>query len=337
MRTLTVLMLVVAGHAWADAIEVSLNAHVPRGKVPALQVHILEPIAGFKVDLTRGDGQKLEVKGGGKPGVTRTIDLEQPEGLFHWSGELSINLPDGQTGSMALDFDTEIVGPLKLSVDKDKDVDFEKRSIFFTLNHAAKKVHLKVLVDTGVIAYEDDVVFSGEAPGTRLEVTWPETSARAMLVNLVAYDTSSFYDGLELTKWQVDIPHEEVNFDSGKAEVRASEQPKLDASYALINAAVAKYGKLAAIRLFIAGHTDTVGSNESNRALSLNRARAIGQYLRKKGLKISVWYEGFGEEALLVATPDEADEPKNRRAEYIIAIDQPVTRNTPFVPKWQRL
>jgi hypothetical protein len=50
-----------------------------------------------------------------------------------------------------------------------------------------------------------------------------------------------------------------------------------------------------------------------------------------------VLYEGFGEEALLVSTPDETDEPKNRRAEYILSIDDPTTPNVPFPPRWQRL
>lgn len=83
--------------------------------------------------------------------------------------------------------------------------------------------------------------------------------------------------------------------------------------------------------------TDTVGPAASNRTLSLNRARSIGAWFRKRGVRIPVMYEGFGEEALLVGTGDEVDEPKNRRAMYIISIDPPRTQNTPFEPKWQRL
>jgi outer membrane protein OmpA-like peptidoglycan-associated protein len=105
----------------------------------------------------------------------------------------------------------------------------------------------------------------------------------------------------------------------------------------LINEAISKFGSLAQIKLYIAGHTDTVGPSASNRTLSLNRARSIGQWFRKKGVRIPVLYEGFGEDALLVSTADEQDEPKNRRAEYIIAIDDPTTKNVPFQPRWQKL
>ncbi|MBL8911674.1 MAG: OmpA family protein, partial [Archangium sp.] len=38
-----------------------------------------------------------------------------------------------------------------------------------------------------------------------------------------------------------------------------------------------------------------------------------------------------------VGTTDEQDEPKNRRAQYILAIDGPTMTNAPFPPKWQRL
>jgi outer membrane protein OmpA-like peptidoglycan-associated protein len=80
-----------------------------------------------------------------------------------------------------------------------------------------------------------------------------------------------------------------------------------------------------------------VGAEAANRTLSLNRARAIGAYLRKKGLRLPVFLEGFGEQALLVATPDETAEVKNRRAEYIIAIDNPSAAKAPFPPAWKPL
>ena len=54
------------------------------------------------------------------------------------------------------------------------------------------------------------------------------------------------------------------------------------------------------------------------------------------GLGISVIYAmngciGFE------ATAIYQEEAKNRRAEYIIAIDDPTTKNVPFAPRWQRL
>lgn len=338
---LPVLALMMASYAppcFADAVQVSLTTRVPKGQQPSLDVHILEPIAGFRVQLTRSDGKTFDLKGGGRAGTTRTIQLEHAtEGVLKWQGSLTVNRVNGEQGTMPLEFETEVQGPLKLSIEKDRDVDFEQRTIAFTLNHPAAKVHLTVLVDSGVTAFDDDITFNSEAAGTRLQVSWPKTEARPMKVDVRAYDTLGFYDSIELTKWQVDIPHEEVNFDSGQATLRPEERPKLDQSYNVINDAVKKFGGLARLRLFIAGHTDTVGSTDANRTLSLNRARAIGTYFRSKGLRIPVLVEGFGEEALLVGTPDETAELKNRRAEYIIAIDTPTTHRAPFPPNWKSL
>jgi outer membrane protein OmpA-like peptidoglycan-associated protein len=128
-----------------------------------------------------------------------------------------------------------------------------------------------------------------------------------------------------------------VNFDSGKWDVRADETEKLDKSYTAITDVVNKFGRLASIKLYVLGHTDTVGNNGANRTLSLNRARSIGGYLRRRGLTIPVYVEGFGEEALAVLTADEEAEPKNRRAEYIIAVESPTLDKVPFQPRWQRL
>lgn len=337
MRLVSLLALLPA-FAFADAVSVSVTNKAMKGQgTPAVHVEILEPIAGFRLTLSRDGGKPQEWKGGGKPGTTRTLPLSQPDGVAKWAGELVINLPNGTTGSMPMEFETELVGPLSLSIDKEKDFDLDGRKLRFTLNQPVAKVHLKVQVESGAFIVDDDIAFNGEAAGTKLEVTWPESKAKVLRIDLRAFAKSGVYNGVELTPWRLDIPHEEVNFASGKWDVLPDEASKLDASLKQVQDAASKVGQYVPLKLFIAGHTDTVGANASNRALSLNRAKAIGAYFRKKGVRIPIYFEGFGEEALLVSTPDETDEAKNRRAEYILAIDDPTTKNVPFAPKWQRL
>ena len=117
LRPLALLLLLLPLAAHADAVRASLDARKPLGpQPPVLQVHILEPIAGFQVKLRRSDGEAVDVKGGGRPGVTRNVALPQPEGRFHYEGELVVHFPNAETGSMPLSFDTEVYGPLKLSV-----------------------------------------------------------------------------------------------------------------------------------------------------------------------------------------------------------------------------
>jgi outer membrane protein OmpA-like peptidoglycan-associated protein len=267
--------------------------------------------------------------------VTRTIMLDQPEGTFTWEGVLVVHFPNGGEGELPLKFESELLGPLRMTLVKEA-LDLAARKAVVKLSRPAAKAGIQVQMDTGVVVSRD-VVFHEEPAGTPLVLEWPEASGKAMTISIKAYDTKQFYTGVELSPWQVDIPHEEVVFDTGKWDVRKDQQGKLDASFEKLAEVAEKYGKLAAIRLFIAGHTDTVGDAAANRELSRQRARSIGAYLRKKGARIPILYEGFGEEGLMVPTQDETAEERNRCAEYIVAIDDPTLKNPPFPPQWRKL
>jgi hypothetical protein len=154
--------------ALADAVRVSLQPKASVGKgLPALQVHIEEPIAGFELKLKRSDGQEVRVKGGGQPGVTRTLSLEQPEGRFHYEGELVVRFADAEEASMPLSFDAELLGPLRMTL-APEDVDEKGRKLRFSLSRPASRVKVTVLMDTGEKAFEGEVPFQGEAAGTPL-------------------------------------------------------------------------------------------------------------------------------------------------------------------------
>jgi outer membrane protein OmpA-like peptidoglycan-associated protein len=69
----------------------------------------------------------------------------------------------------------------------------------------------------------------------------------------------------------------------------------------------------------VSGHTDSVGSVESNRVLSLNRAQAVASILVSRGIKKELIEITFhGKENQLIRTPDGAAEPRNRRVEITI-------------------
>jgi OmpA-OmpF porin, OOP family len=75
--------------------------------------------------------------------------------------------------------------------------------------------------------------------------------------------------------------------------------------------------ELKAYRFRIAGHTDTVGTSAYNLALSQQRANAVAHYLEGKFSIPSARLEavGRGEEGLLVPTPPQTPEPRNRRVQ----------------------
>ena len=69
----------------------------------------------------------------------------------------------------------------------------------------------------------------------------------------------------------------------------------------------------------VIGHTDTVGGADANERLGLERAQRIAALIITAGLKVSdLTVTSHGEFNLLVKTPDETPEPKNRRVEITI-------------------
>ncbi|MBL9037463.1 MAG: OmpA family protein [Archangium sp.] len=332
-------MVVVALPAWADLIDVSLtNTRVTAGRgAPAVVLAIRQPIVGFRLTLRRGDGHVVDVRGTGKPGTTRSVPLPATVGLFSWVGTLEVSTPGSEKGELPLSFDTHVGAQPKLTFEADRDLDLVNRRVTIRLSNPVETVRLSVLLDTGQLAFDDDLDFEGRGADTPLDLTWPDAPGQVMKISVKATDVFGAYTGIDLFPWHVDIPHEDVVFDSGQAAVRSDQQPKLDASRARIAEVLAKVGRFAEVRLYVAGHTDTVGSTASNRVLSLQRAQAIAKAFRAKGLRMPMFAEGFGEEALAVGTPDETPEAANRRAQYLLAIEPPPVHGASFTPTWRRV
>jgi len=76
---------------------------------------------------------------------------------------------------------------------------------------------------------------------------------------------------------------------------------------------------LASYKFRIEGHTDTVGSPKANQALSQRRADAVADYLEQTFAIPASRLEasGKGEEGLVVPTPPQTPELRNRRVEII--------------------
>lgn len=105
-----------------------------------------------------------------------------------------------------------------------------------------------------------------------------------------------------------------VQFANGSAELTPAAVHTLDRlGQALTNPA------LAGARFRVEGHTDTVGTKAYNTALSQQRAAAVVDYLvRKFGVDAKrLDAVGLGSEQLLVPTPDQTPEPRNRRVRVV--------------------
>jgi len=213
--------------------------------------------------------------------------------------------------------------PLKVEVDRAK-VDIQGRRLEVRMSREAHMVRIKVLGESGSVLAEEEHPFPGAAPGSPLVVTWkPSSKEKVARIEVFGYDKDGYYAGVAITPWSASIDHDEVNFETDSAVIRSSEAPKLQASYDQVAALLAKHKNLGRISLYIGGYTDTVGSEQYNLDLSRRRARSISAWFRKRGLRIPIFYEGFGETSPLVKTKDEVDEPRNRRTVYLLSIDPP--------------
>jgi outer membrane protein OmpA-like peptidoglycan-associated protein len=226
--------------------------------------------------------------------------------------------------------------PLTLTADKSK-IDLKEHHLEVRPSNALVKVTVKVFGDSGAVLADDTQTVSHPA-GTPYVVRWSPSSDEGVAeIDVCGYDAGGSTYTITVTPWSVSIPHEEVTFKTGSAHIEDTEAPKLDASLSKVTEALARHPDLHGT-LFIAGHTDTVGDPASNLRLSRQRALAIATWFRQHGLHSAIAYEGFGASALLVATANQVDEPRNRRVDYVLSVDPPsFTTRGGFRPSWSRV
>jgi OOP family OmpA-OmpF porin len=104
-----------------------------------------------------------------------------------------------------------------------------------------------------------------------------------------------------------------IFFDFGKAVLKPEAFPELDRVVQLMN-------ERTDMHIEIAGHTDNVGSDETNQKLSERRANAVKKFMLSKGIDMSrITAVGYGEKKPIVSNDDEKDGREiNRRVEIKI-------------------
>lgn len=103
-----------------------------------------------------------------------------------------------------------------------------------------------------------------------------------------------------------------VQFANGSADLTPAAIKTLDQLGAALTSE-----DLKSYRFRIAGHTDTVGTEAYNLTLSQQRADAVAKYLESKFSIPATRLDavGRGEKNLLVPTPPQTPEPRNRRVQ----------------------
>jgi len=235
-------------------------------------------------------------------------------------------------------FEIEVVvaRPMQIQITRDT-VDLEHGTITFTGSEAVARVTLEITGEDGsqLLSREYPMTTAAGQPTT---VSFAPPSRPIATVTLTAHDANGFFNGIQMSPFFVQVPNsKEVNFETAKWDILPVEEPKLVEVLDLVFAALDRLGGGFQANLYVAGYTDTVGSNESNYALSEKRARSISQWFRDHGLRIRTCYQGFGEDSQAVRTDDNVDEIRNRRTIFVIASQAPAVNATFPRSNWKCL
>jgi outer membrane protein OmpA-like peptidoglycan-associated protein len=309
-----------AGTAGAQPVSFELKGDVPVGQKPVLRVTAMQQVTDLRVELKRDDGKSFTLR---QPAMGRGQSVmlsvgDGAAGKASYEGSISAQIPGGDRWSDQLSFETLVRAPVKATYDIDH-LDLDKRVLQFKLSRPAGSAELVVFGEDGKELGKGTATYKKEPPDTWLPISWTQPpGTRVMTMKLRAVSADGLATNVELIPWSVAIDHEDVTFRTDSAVIDPAEEQKLDASLAKITEVVKRGERFMKMRLYVAGHTDTVGPDGKNRKLSLGRARAIASYFRSKGLKLPIAFAGFGESVPKVKTADEVDERANRRADYVI-------------------
>ncbi len=113
---------------------------------------------------------------------------------------------------------------------------------------------------------------------------------------------------------RLDFAARGINFETGNATLKPSSYPMLDEVVAILK-------EYVDYDLKMGGHTDDVGTAESNQILSQNRVNAVKTYLVSKGVSDSrIAATGFGESMPIADNKTAKGKGQNRRVELQLVL-----------------
>jgi len=337
-RALPVLLLLVVvmlpGPALAtveDDFDVSVVERALGGSdQPGVTFRAINSMTGLRVKVVRNDGHELNFhRDELKAGETWNIRWPQNPGTAMYRVDFTAN---GLAEPLTMDFNATVANPFDITVTSD-DIDLDAGRIGFTTSGRVDKVVFELFAPDGgeILKREIDLtVLAGHQRG----IDYENPDREIGLVKITAFDPNGFKKELSFTPYLVPIPHDEVNFEFGMFDIRPVEERKLYRVIEEAEKALSTLGQQIRFKLYVAGYTDTVGSNEANIELSRKRAAAIAAWLREHGMRLPVCSRGFGESVLAVETGDNTPLEANRRTVFVISGQAPYGRDFPAAAGW---
>ena len=269
-----------------------------------------------------------------KGGVEMSFSWERDTAITSASVFVEAVFVDGYVAQAEIPLEYEYGGGLDVDLSR-AIADEQKKQISFSVTDYVEYAEVVAYGARKTVIERSNVQIQ-KGPGT-ITLPWLGNPKETVLLDVTLHGRNA-YTGFTYSPWFLDIPHQDVLFESDSTAIDSSENWKLQSTLSDLQEVLVKYGSVVPIQLYIAGCTDTVGKSDYNQKLSEGRARSIATWLRKNGYQEPIYYYGFGEKLLAEKTADNVDNSKNRRALYIVSSSPPpVSSGMPSNIGWKKL
>ena len=312
-------LLSLISQGFAGNVDISYFPTIGKGEKPTVyltpdedvtSITVTIRIAGKTYEFTEQNqsaGQEMTFSWQANP--NEIVGTAEVKAVFSsgYVGEMVMPMEFSYGGSLAVDYGSVLA-------------DSAKKELRVTVTDSVAEAEI-ISYGAEKMVLDRKTLVVGAGPG-EIILPWVGDVEDTVLLDITLRNESSFA-GFTYSPWFMDIPHQDVLFDTDRYAIQSEEEWKLEDTMKELTEVLRKYGSVVPVKLYIAGCTDTVGDQASNRRLSEQRAKAIASWLRGHGYDQPIYYYGFGESLPAIKTADGVDEPKNRRVLYIVTSDRP--------------
>lgn len=319
--------------AWGGELEFGYSPSLDAGEQPMLSVTVPREVSSIWVQIEAG-GQSWDFERSGlSSGAQMKVHWDRNPAVTEALATIRCEFADGYVESVQVPVSYRYAGRLEVDL-SGASADLEKKIISVSVNQMVERADITALGERKRVI-DQRTVEIGDGPG-EISVPWIGEASDVVLLD-VKLHAGNAWAGFTYSPWFLNIPHDDVVFETGSWEVVNGEEPKLHSLKQKLDSVVEKYGSVVEVKLYIGGCTDTVGPSVSNQNLSQQRARAIGAWLAANGVTIPIYFYGFGESWLAQPTADGVDNAANRRAVYMVGANPPPSSAGVPRARWSRL
>ena len=319
--------------AWAGDLEFGYSPSLDAGDQPMLSVTVPRDVSSIWIQVEAGGKSWDFERSGLEAGAQMKVHWERNTAVTEALATIRCEFADGYVEAVQVPVSYSYAGRLEVDLSR-ASANLETKIVSVSVNQRVERADITALGERKVVL-DQRTVDINDGPGD-IDVPWIGDASDVVLLD-VKLHAGNAWAGFTYSPWFLNIPHDDVVFETGSWEVVSAEEPKLQALKQKLDGVIEKYGSVVEVKLYIGGCTDTVGSSASNQHLSQQRARAIGAWLASNGVNIPIYFYGLGESWLSQPTADGTDNAANRRAVYMVGANPPPSSAGVPPARWSRL